>query len=591
MKKMLAIISLSAFILSMSPLGPSDIFSQDQDNQPPDVKLSEILKNAKTEEEVKTSLDNAIGQCKEYEDYEKLAAQIKRMTSRAKDFKYPDILYYACAKNRIEELSYLTKKNDIESGRIYMSVNEKYYNSALECLDKAAEVTKSKDLQIELYFLRFIVFKEMFQPQQVDAVFNEMVNRIASYSEDSAKNLAKLNEMSREFSDKAMGDYAMKLKLVYASKVDPKSAQAIAEEIKNSGDKSFESGNTKEAMNTYNTYIEIASQYYEPSAMAAKVMEIAEKYFNKGRYKDAIKYYSLYLFKYGTGQMADYASYKLALSYYNDRDYATAIAKFEEFLKTYPNSVWFEKGFENLSKLYYETSTIEESINNLQKLVDAYPRRDTRDYAYLLIGILYYNKTDYDKALEIFRNIEKEFPNSAYLYAVGTLITDIGDIKKGAAPSYSFGSKDVYKIWEPYMPINADIGVGEGAQVIDNKDAKPGEIYVKVRAGSKVTFTMNGLEDMDRFNSYLQDKEDESRLPRKIKDETEKDLVFFTWSGTEGGKFADDKQSLSKVWQAPKEPGNYVITINIGDLGLIRPPDSGSKKDTAKTLTIYVTVE
>ena len=290
--------------------------------------------------------------------------------------------------------------------------------------------------------------------------------------------------------------------------------------------------------------------------------------------------------------MADYASYKLALSYYSDKDYAKAINKFEEFLNTYSNSIWFEKGFEALSKLYYETLSTEKAQESLQKLIDNYPRRETIEYAYLLKGILYYGKADYNKALEIFKKIQKDFPKSAYLYTADTLLADIKDIKKGSAPSYSFGgSKDVYKVWEPYMPINADITVGEGAQVVENKDAKPGEIFIKAKADSKVMFTINGLEDLDKFHEYWQDKEDASRLPREIKIENEKDLLFFTWSSTDGGKFLDNRQTLSRAWQTPAEPGNYVITINIGDLGLVRPPDTGSRKDAAKTLTIHVTVE
>jgi hypothetical protein len=141
------------------------------------------------------------------------------------------------------------------------------------------------------------------------------------------------------------------------------------------------------------------------------------------------------------------------------------------------------------------------------------------------------------------------------------------------------------------MYINCDISVGEGAQTVENKDAKPGEIFIKAAPGARITFNMTGIEDMDRFNEYMQDKDDQSRLPRKIRDATEKDLVFFSWSGPEGGKFADDKQTLSRVWQAPNEPGNYTMTINIGDLGLVRPPDTGTKKDPAKTLTVHISIE
>lgn len=601
MKKTSSLLILSLFFLSS--LNVPFLFSQDE---PPKGKLDASssapivvedediiarIKEAKDPDSALNACDEATKQCRTYEDYEALVSGIRSLMS-GRDYKFPDVLDYCIGKTRVEELSYLTKKNDIESGRIYMSVNEKYYNEALEYLDRASKITKSKDLDLEIYFLKFLIFKELFQPEKVDGVFNEMVNKVASYSEDSSKNIAKLNDLSRKFFDKLTGDYAMKIKVLYASKVDPVSAKKIADDIKIDADKYFESGNAKEAISTYDTYLQLAENYYDKDTMAARLMDIAEKHFNKGLYKDAVKYYSLYLFKYSTSRVADYASYKLALSYYNDKDYAKAVSKFEEFLDTYQNSVWFEKGFESLSRLYYETLPIDKARESLQKLIDTYPRRDTRDYAYLLMGILDYGKPDYDNALKTFKKIQQDFPKSAYFYTTDVLITDIKDIKKGGVPSYSFGgTKDVYKVWEPYTPINADIGITGGAEVVENKDAKPGEIFVKAKPGAKVTFAINGLEDLDKFHEYWQDKEDESRLPREIKTETEKDLIFFAWSGTDGGKFLNDKETLSRAWVAPKEAGDYTITVNMGDMGLVRQPDMGSRKDMPKALTIHIKVE
>lgn len=549
------------------------------------------IKEAKDRQDCIASCEGALLKCETYDDYEKVCAELKNLSEKQKDKDLADVFYYMLAKARVEELSYLTKKNDIESGRIYMSVNEKYYNEALENLDNASRVTKSKDILIEIDLLKLSIFKELFQQQKLDAAFDDTINMIASYSADKAQNLAKLNEVSRKLSDKGMPDYAMKLKFVYASRVDPESAKMLAEDIKANADKYVDNGNIKEALSTYDTYLKLAENYYEKDVMAGKLMDIAEKYFSKSRFKDAIKYYSLYLQKYGDSKVADYASYKLALSYFSDKDYAAAIGKFEDFLKNYQNSVWFEKGFEELCRLYYQTSETEKAIENLKKLIDTYPRQDAKDYAYLLMAILHYSKADYDKAADTLKKIQQEFPKSAYYYVTETLLMDINEIKKGAAPSYSFGSKDLYKVWEPYTPIGVSVSVGEGAQAVDNKDAKPGEIFAKAKCGAKVTFNIIGIEDLDRYNEYWQDKDDQSRLPREMKSGTEKDLVFFTWSCPDNGRFLDDKQLSSRVWQAPELPGDYTITINAGDIALVRPPDSGSRKDQLKTLTIHVAAE
>jgi TolA-binding protein len=572
-------------------LGAPSLFSQEADVKTETLSPIDAINNAKDWDTAKAEGEKAISACQSYDDYEKLASEIKKANLRRKESKYSDILHYICAKNKIKELSYLTKKNDIDSGRIYMSISEKHYNDALVCLDKASQATKSKDLSLDICFLRFLIFKEMFQSEKMDEAFNEMVEKIISYTPDTQKNIARLNELSQLFSDEGLGDYAMKLKLLYASKVDPASAKIIADDIKTSADRYFDTGHRKEALATYDTYLKLAESHYDKDAYGPKIMDVAERYFNQGQYKEAVKYYSMYLFKYSDSQVADYCSYRLGMSLYHNKEYQKAIEKLEEFLNTYQNSVWFEKAFESLCRLYYENLSIDQAIEALKATTDKYPRRDSIDYAYLLMGALYYNKTDYDKSAETLKKIESDFPRSVYIYAAGQLIQDIDDIKKGAAPSYSFGSKDLYKVWEPYMNINCDIAAGAGAETIENKDSKPGEIFIKAAPGAKITFNMTGLEDMDRFNEYMQDKEDQSRLPRKIRDEMEKDLAFFSWSGPEGGKFMDDKQTLSRVWQAPNEPGNYIMTINIGDLGLVRPPDTGTKKDPAKTLTVHISIE
>jgi len=589
MRKSPATVLLAASLLVIL-VGPS-LFSESESIEKPPLSPIADINSSEDRDGALQKSEKAIDACQSYDDYEKLASEIKKANLKEKESKYSDILHYMCAKTRVKELSYLTKKNDIDSGRIYMSVSEKYYNDALACLDKASRATNSKDLDLNICFLKFLIFKEMFQTEKMDAVFGEMINKVASYTEDIPKNVSKLNEVSRLFSDEGLGDYAMKLKLLYASKVDPDSARMITDDIKASADKYFATDNAKEALATYDTYLQLAENYYDKEAMAVRLMDIAEKYFNKGHYKEAVKYYSIYLFKYSDSQVADYCGYKLGMSLYYNKEYQKAIEKLEEFLNSYQNSVWFEKVFESLCRLYYENLSREGAIEALKRIADKYPRRDSRDYACLLMGALYYGEADYDKSAEILKKIESDFPRSVYLYAAGELIQDIDEIKKGSSPSYSFGSKDLYKVWEPYMPINCDIAAGDGAETVKNKDSKPGEIYVRAAPGAKITFNMTGLEDMDRFNEYMQDKEDQSRLPRKIRDETEKDLLFFSWSSAEGGKFTSDQQTLSRTWQAPNELGDYTIIVNVGDLGLVRPPDSGSKRDPAKVLTAHVAVE
>ena len=65
---------------------------------------------------------------------------------------------------------------------------------------------------------------------------------------------------------------------------------------------------------------------------------------------------------------------------------------------------------------------------------------------------------------------------------------------------------------------------------------------------------------------------------------------FLQWT-SEGGKFADERQAKDKVWQAPEEPGTYKVSVSADDLGLVRSPDKGNRKDPAKEVSLVINVK
>jgi tetratricopeptide (TPR) repeat protein len=545
--------------------------------------------------------EEALAKCATADDFERFAASVKTMADEKSSFKYMAALDYVMAKVKIDEIAFLSQKNDIESGRLYMSLNERYRSEAIDYLDKALTSAKSKDLMLDIYFLKFLATKEEFQAQKTDAFIDELANKIAKYSNDNSLNKRQLTRMADEFALKGLGDYALKLRIAYARKVDPKLAQEVFEDIKKAADKNFGQGNMKAASNIYDVYMSEAGAYFNKEAMAAKVMEIAEKYFGANKYRDARKYYEYYAQNYPDSKVMDYCKYRMALCYYYEKDYQKAVASLEEFLSTYQNSVWFDRAFETLCRLYFCNFPKETAVAGLQKLIDNYYRKNIGDFAYLLIGLEYYADKEYDKALDILKKVDI---NSVYSYASDMIITDIKDIKNGSAPTYTFGAKDKYRMWEPFKPVTIDIvpmqagdagewmkGAGKGEdKKLEVTYTQSGAAQVSVAPGAKIKFALATLADEDRFAEYLQDKEDLSRLPKKVKEESEKDFVSLQWT-SEGGKFVDERQTRDKVWQAPTEPGSYKVSISSDDFGLTREPDKGIRKDPAKEMSIIINVK
>jgi len=117
------------------------------------------------------------------------------------------------------------------------------------------------------------------------------------------------------------------------------------------------------------------------------------------------------------------------------------------------------------------------------------------------------------------------------------------------------------------------------------------KVYITVTPGQQVSFAMNKLMDVDKFGRYIRDETDESRMPRFVEEEKKEDLLSIEWTANSGG-FKDNKQSIKKVWQAPEAEGPCIVSCVIDDMGLVRMPDEGERKDTVpKEVKIFVTVK
>ena len=79
-------------------------------------------------------------------------------------------------------------------------------------------------------------------------------------------------------------------------------------------------------------------------------------------------------------------------------------------------------------------------------------------------------------------------------------------------------------------------------------EAEDGSFRMEVNRLARVQFALQALVDEDKFNEYTIDKDDQSRLPKMIREETEKDLLLLRWS-VDGGNFTDNKETDVKIWQ------------------------------------------
>ena len=521
------------------------------------------------------ALSKKLSDCNSYEAYEDCAKEINSLIKKDPKGKDVDKLYYLMAETRIEELAFLAKENDIESVRRYMSVSNKYFDEAAMMLDKASETTSSKSLKTDILFSKFLIFKEKFKEQRTSILFDEMATEIASFSKDISQNKKELDRVSEKFSEKGLEEDSLRLKVLYAQKVGHEGARQIASELKAEADQAFDKNDYKKADIFYEQYLILSSGVLNENELAKKMVDVADKYFNKMQYGEALRYYDNYMTKYRDLGMTDYVAYKIAESLYYITRYDAAASQFEAFLNLYNGSQWFDPAFKSLCRLYYKNANASQGIDKLKALIGLYPTASACDYAELLIGLLYYGQGKYNEALKYFKNVKDKYPDTTYDYTADKLIEDVNNITKNKKdPSYSFSSEDTYKAWGPYTVPNVKMIASE----------------TQVKPGTEVTFTISTITDLDQFGEYLYDASDRSRLPKKVRDGKEEDLVSIEWSAT-GGKLKSGKEATEKTWVAPSKPGDYTFSAQVKDLGLSRPPDEGTRKDPdGDPVTVVVTV-
>jgi outer membrane protein assembly factor BamD len=228
-----------------------------------------------------------------------------------------------------------------------------------------------------------------------------------------------------------------------------KSEQESAKEEFEDAMKSLKGGYYQEALDKFN---KVKAKYPFSIYATEAELKIGDVYFEDEKYLDAAESYSEFLKLHPSSPMADYASFRIALSYYRDapsdwfflppayeKDQTSLLKArnaFYEFLTKYKGSKYEReaKGYLEeinkklikhdiyVAKFYLKRKKFEATENRMRGIINKYGYQEGMDEAlYLLCYSLYLqNKTeDFDKAL---KDMNKNFPKSKYLMKLRDII-------------------------------------------------------------------------------------------------------------------------------------------------------------------------
>lgn len=121
-------------------------------------------------------------------------------------------------------------------------------------------------------------------------------------------------------------------------------------------------------------------------------------------------------------EMAPEAYYEKAMAYMDEKNFQQAIPLFEDLERKHPYSQWSTQGKVMMIFAQYEMKRYSETVDSADRFMRLHPGYKDLDYVYYMKAMSYYNRladvkrdqTYTRKALDVFVELQKRFPNTKY---------------------------------------------------------------------------------------------------------------------------------------------------------------------------------
>ncbi len=144
---------------------------------------------------------------------------------------------------------------------------------------------------------------------------------------------------------------------------------------------------------------------------------LARVYIDTGNYKRGMDILENLLAHNTTGKLSAYYLYNLyeyAEILFEKKLFNESIALYKNLLLHAPNSIYAELASYKLATYYYGKGNYKDALQFIDKTMSN-QRSEKDEDAYLLKGFIYYDDRDFVRALKVFNNFPKRFPESTKL--------------------------------------------------------------------------------------------------------------------------------------------------------------------------------
>lgn len=210
------------------------------------------------------------------------------------------------------------------------------------------------------------------------------------------------------------------------------------------GEEFFQDGKYEDAIAQWK---KVKESYQSPELTAKAELNIADAYFLNGDYIEAAAGYEDFRKLHPKHPQADYALYRQGMSYYNeihsiDTDQTpvkNAQNTFESYLKLYPDGAHLAEVQEKhrdcrdkqlqyelyVGRFYLKTDAYKAAIARFEESLKMFADAARRDEVLYYLGRAYLEDGQKEKGREIFVQLAREFPGSAYTADAGKIMDSL----------------------------------------------------------------------------------------------------------------------------------------------------------------------
>ncbi len=345
--------------------------------------------------------------------FDQFAQFLKEYKAAYTDSEYISLLDYYIALSGWQKLEYIASQKQWE---LYYAEKTRTLDAIIKRLESAEEHAVGKESFLDILHLQWLIHNTMITGRERVAL-EKMEEGIRSYSKSSG-NIAVLLAYSRllsEGGERQVSKNLLKEYASYASKfMEPEEAVLLLHE--NAGTE-LQNKNFERAKILYDAYVNVVVRHYGDEEAAFKLLELANLYKVAGYFDESIEIYRQLLKDFPNSELADDATFAIAVSLKESKTYSKAIKAFTEFIKNYSDSELAKSAIREVLSIFtiYGSGTREKkTVAFLTEMVALFPDSEFSIMARFELASSLASLGKREEALREYQYIIDNYPDSDY---------------------------------------------------------------------------------------------------------------------------------------------------------------------------------